>query len=63
MATALSCRAKRVYVPYVDEHNVLTFRLEESGGKAPDPVDLNPFDEWENIDKNDMQSDYTWESM
>lgn len=52
-----------VYVPHIDEHNVLSFTLEETPSKAPDPVDLNPNDEWGAIDGSEVATDYVWESM
>lgn len=52
-----------VYVPHVDEHNVLTFTLEESPTKIPDPVDLNPDDEWSGIGDDAVETDYVWEPM
>ncbi len=53
----------KTYVPHIDEHNVLTFTLEDNPTDIPDPVDLNPFDEWSEIDESEAASDYVWESM
>lgn len=52
-----------VYVPHIDEHKVLTFTIENMAGEIPDPVDLNPFDEWSDIVENDETSEYIWEEM
>lgn len=52
-----------VYVPHIDEHKVLTFTLEESPTSAPDPVDLNPNDEWSEIEGDGTATDYIWEQM
>lgn len=52
-----------VYVPHIDEHNVLTFTLEESPVSVPDPVDLNPNDEWSAIDGESIATDYVWEGI
>lgn len=52
-----------VYVPHIDEHNVLTFTIEENPADIPDPVDLNPHDEWSEIDGSEITSDYVWEKM
>lgn len=52
-----------VYVPHIDEHKVLTFTLEEKPAGVPDPVDLNPFDEWSDIESDGIVSDYVWEQM
>lgn len=45
-----------VYVPHVDAHKVLAFTVESELGEVPDPVDLNPNDEWNNIDESGMDS-------
>ncbi len=52
-----------VYVPHVDDRKILTFTIEESPSGVPDPVDLNPFDEWSGIDDSQTKSDYIWEDM
>lgn len=53
----------QVYVPHVDEHKILTFTIEDKAGEIPDPVDLNPNDEWSGIDDSQLASDYIWEDM
>lgn len=52
-----------VYVPHVDEHKILTFTIETEATEVPAPVDLNPNDEWSNIDEAVIVSEYVWESM
>ena len=57
-----------VYVPHVDAHKVLTFTVETEPGEVPDPVDLNPNDEWTDIDESGMdipgnETGYVWEDM
>lgn len=57
-----------VYVPHVDAHKVLTFTVESGLGEVPDPVDLNPNDEWTDIDESGMdtsgsETGYVWEDM
>ena len=52
-----------VYVPHIDEHKILTFTVEKEPGDVPDPVDLNPNDEWSGIDACTVETDYIWESM
>lgn len=57
-----------VYVPHVDSHKILTFTIETDPGEVPDPVDLNPFDEWIEMDDGGMDSpdnrnDFIWETM
>lgn len=53
----------RVYVPHIDAHKVLTFTIEDAAGEIPDPVDLNPDDEWSGIDGTGGETDYTWEGI
>lgn len=52
-----------VYVPHVDDHKVLTFTIETEPGEIPPPVDLNPNDEWGDIDDSEVVSDYVWEDL
>lgn len=52
-----------VYVPSIDAHKILSWAVEEKAGGVPDPVDLNPFDEWSEVDDSETQSDYIWEDM
>lgn len=52
-----------VYVPHVDERKVLTFTIEDAAGEIPGPVDLNPNDEWGEMDDTSVVSDYVWEDM
>lgn len=52
-----------IYVPHVDERKILTFTIESMAGEIPDPVDLNPNDEWNAIDETEQESDYIWEEM
>lgn len=57
-----------VYVPHVDDHKILTFTIESEPGEIPDPVDLNPNDEWidmgdGNMDSSGSETDYVWEDM
>lgn len=52
-----------VYVPHVDERKILTFTIEQMAGEIPEPVDLNPHDEWSGVDGSEVVSDYIWEDM
>lgn len=52
-----------VYVPHVDERKILTFTIEKAAGEIPDPVDLNPHDEWGSVDDNEIVSEYIWEDL
>lgn len=50
-----------VYVPHVSEQKILTFTIESEPTEVPDPVDLNPTDEWSGIDGSEVVTDYVWE--
>ena len=52
-----------VYVPHISDRKILSFTVEKTAGEVPNPVDLNPFDEWRPIDNTTVVSDYTWEQM
>lgn len=52
-----------VYVPHVDVHKVLTFTIETEPKGVPEPVDLNPSDEWGPIEEQEVTTDYVWEEM
>lgn len=51
-----------VYVPSVSDRKILSFTIEDEPTGVPDPVDLNPNDEWGEIDDNGV-TDYTWETI
>lgn len=52
-----------VYVPHISAQKVLSFTLEEEPGEIPEPVDLNPYDEWSDIDDSEVETSYVWEDM
>lgn len=57
-----------VYVPHVSERKVLTFTIENKAGMIPDPVDLNPRDEWGDlgngsVNSSGLSASYEWEGM
>ncbi len=52
-----------VYVPHVDDHRILSFTVESSPGDIPEPVDLNPNDEWGAVEGEGAASGYVWEEM
>ena len=54
-----------VYVPHVSAQKILTFTIEEEPTGIPDPVDLNPNDEWVEIDEteNEVVTDYVWDTI
>lgn len=49
-----------VYVPSIDEKKILSWTISETSEnlEVPVPVDLNPYDEWE---EDTEASDYVWE--
>jgi len=52
-----------VFVPHIDEKKILTW-TNDGGLENPAPVDLNPFDEWVNVeDGGETPSQYVWEFM
>lgn len=52
-----------VYVPHISAQKVLTFTIEDEPGEVPAPVDLNPNDEWSEIEGDGIVTDYIWEPM
>lgn len=52
-----------VYVPHISDRKVLSFTIEDEPAGVPDPVDLNPHDEWSPVDGSEILSDYIWESI
>ena len=53
----------QVYIPHISDRKILTFTIEDMAGEIPDPVDLNPFDEWKPVDQSSVETDYVWEEM
>jgi hypothetical protein len=47
-----------VYVPEISEDKILSW-TNNGGLENPDPVDLNPFDDW--TEDGDVNSEYEWE--
>lgn len=53
-----------VYVPHISAKKILTFTIEDQPNGVPEPVDLNPSDEWSGIgDENENVTDYIWEQL
>lgn len=50
------------FIPHISENNILTW-TNDGGLDNPAPVDLNPFDEWSEIDGDAAESDYVWETL
>lgn len=52
-----------VYVPTISDDKILTLTLQEEPGVESVSCDLNPFDEWSEIDGAESSSDYIWEQL
>lgn len=50
-----------VYVPSISKDKILSW-TNNGNLENPDPVDLNPFDEWSETG-NEVDTDYIWEPM
>jgi len=50
------------FIPNISEDLILSW-TNNGGLENPKPVDLNPFDEWSEIDGVESNSDYIWESL
>ena len=50
------------FIPHIDEDKILTW-TNDKNLPNPDPVDLNPFDEWTTVPEEGVESDYEWEFM
>ena len=54
------CGPSIVYVPTIDDRKILSWTVKEATDDmvVPDPVDLNPNDEWT---EDETESEYVWE--
>lgn len=61
----------QVYVPHIDEDNILSWTIENEAGEIPEPLDLDAEDQWQPVEKDewgdvddgastDGRTDYTW---
>lgn len=50
------------FTPHISEDKILTW-TNDGGLPNPDPVDLNPFDEWTTLEEEGIESEYEWEEM
>lgn len=50
------------FTPHISNDLILSW-TNDKGLDNPDPVDLNPFDEWTEIDGVESDSDYIWEPL
>jgi hypothetical protein len=48
------------FVPHIDDDKILTW-TNDKGLPNPDPVDLNPFDEWSTLPEESIDTEYEWE--
>lgn len=50
------------FIPHISEDKILTWTCDQ-GLPVPDPVDLNPFDEWSTLPDDGVETEYEWEFM
>lgn len=50
------------FIPHISDDLILSW-TNDGGLDNPDPVDINPMDEWNEIDGVETGSDYTWEPL
>ena len=48
------------FIPHISKDHILSW-TNDGGLKNPDPIDLNPHDEWSNLPQEGIESDYEWE--
>jgi hypothetical protein len=48
------------FTPHIDKDKILTW-TNDKDLPNPDPVDLNPFDEWSTVPDEGIETDYEWE--
>lgn len=50
------------FTPHISEDKILTWTCDKDL-PVPDPVDLNPFDEWTTLPEEGVDTEYEWEFM
>ena len=50
------------FIPHISDDLILSW-TNNGGLENPEPVDLNPFDEWNEIDGVESNSEYIWEPL
>lgn len=50
------------FIPHISEDNILTW-TNNGGLENPDPVDLNPFDEWSTLPEEGLDTEYEWDYL
>ncbi len=53
----------KVVVPTIDGKKILRWSIEDDVSQVPDPVDLNPNDEWNAVSGVGKMSDYNWQGL
>jgi hypothetical protein len=48
------------FIPHIDDDKILTW-TNDKNLPNPDPVDLNPFDEWSTVPEEGIETEYEWE--
>ena len=52
----------KIYIPHMSEDKILSWTIEDAPGDVPEPVDLDPNDEWDPID-DDGETNYHWSNI
>lgn len=50
------------FIPHISDDKILSW-TNNGGLENPEPVDLNPFDEWSTLPEEGIETEYTWEFM
>lgn len=50
------------FTPHISEDKILSWTCDKDL-PVPDPIDLNPFDEWSTLPEEGIETEYTWEFM
>ena len=50
------------FTPHISEDQILTWTCDQDL-PVPDPIDLNPHDEWSTLPEEGMETEYEWEYM
>lgn len=50
------------FIPHISDDKILSW-TNDGGLDNPNPVDLNPYDEWSEINGVESESDYIWETL
>lgn len=50
------------FIPHISEDKILTWTCDQDL-PVPEPIDLNPFDEWTTLPEEGVDTEYEWEYM